>query len=102
HRIHVLCRAARPATSCLAYDVTRNVVGELVVDLAKTLDRSDAGLLLKFPQRRQPRVLIGINASLRHLPDVGLIDVLRPFGTPTNEDQAGAIKHCDADTGTVG
>jgi len=33
---------------------------------------------------------------------VGLIDVLRPFGTPTNEDQAGAIKHCDADTGTVG
>src|SRR6266478_6877526 len=94
--------AAIPAAPCLADDVARNVIGEPVVNLPETLDRSDAGLLIKFPQRRRPWVLIAIDAALRHLPDVGFVDVFGPFGTPADEDQAGAVEHHDADARTVG
>src|SRR5882762_4179853 len=48
-RIPLLGLAAIPAAPCLADDAARNVIGEPVVNLSETLDRSDAGLLIKFP-----------------------------------------------------
>src|SRR6266436_7387409 len=48
-RIPLLGLAAIPATPCLADDIARDVVGEPVVNLAETLDRADAGLLVEFP-----------------------------------------------------
>src|SRR5580700_8908049 len=74
-----------------ADDFARDVVGEPVRDFTEPLDRTDAGLLVEFAQARRPWVFAGIDAALRHLPDMGLVDVLGPLGTAADEDEAGRI-----------
>jgi len=72
-----------------------------VVDLPETRDRSDAGLLVKFPQRR------GHGSSPRSMPPCGSARrgfhrCVRPFGTPADEDRPALVEHHDADARTVG
>src|ERR1700756_906215 len=49
----------------------RNVIDQPVGDLAELLYRTDAGFLIEFALRRLPGILPGIDAALRHLPDMG-------------------------------
>src|SRR5579883_3053501 len=65
----------------------RNVVGQPVPDFAELLDRPDAGLLIELALGGFPGVLAGIDAALRHLPDVGFVDMLDAAGAATNEDE---------------
>src|SRR6202048_1067154 len=58
----------------------RNIVGQPVRDLAELLDRANAGFLVEFALGRRPGVLAGIDAALRHLPDVGFVEVLDAAG----------------------
>src|SRR5258708_25060464 len=66
-----------------------NVIDQPVRDLAELLDRADAGFLIEFPLCGGPGILAGIDAALRHLPNVGFVDMFDAAGAATNEDQPG-------------
>jgi len=85
-----------------AYYVSRNVIGEPFRYLAELLDRANIGLLVELPQRSRPWILAGIDAALRHLPYMGVVNVLRPVDAPANEDEALAIEHGHAGAGAIG
>src|SRR5437879_6083740 len=75
----------------LADDVARNVVGEPVRDLAELVDRADVGLLVQLAACRPPRVLAGVDAALRHLPDMNLVGMLGPVDAAADEDETLAV-----------
>src|SRR5262245_30328444 len=80
----------------------RDVVDQPVRDLAELLERADAGLLIKLALGRVPGVLAGIDAALRHLPDMVVVDMLDAAGAPADEDEPVAVEQHHADTGPVG
>ncbi len=82
--------------------VARNIVGQPLGNLAEALDRADIGFLAQLAQRRRPRVLAGIDAALRHLPDMPIIDVLGTIDAPADESEPGAIEHRQAGAGAIG
>ena len=76
-RVPFLRLAAIFAAPGLTYDLARNVVGEPFLDLTQFLDRLDVGFFVELAQRGRPRILAGVNAPLRHLPNMSLVDMLR-------------------------
>src|SRR5215470_2656426 len=80
----------------------RDVVDQPFGDLAELLHRSDAGLFIKLTLGRVPGVLAGIDAALRHLPDMVVVDMLDPAGAPADEDEPVTVEQHHADTGPVG
>src|SRR5215475_8934603 len=101
-RIPFLTLPAVFAAPSLAQDLARDVVAELFRDLVELFDRTDVGLLVEFAQRRGPGVLAAIDAALRQLPSVKLVDMLGPVDPAADEDAAGAIEHRGADARAVG
>src|SRR5262245_1357013 len=102
HREPFLGLPAISALPGLTHDIARNVVAEPVRDLGKLLDRVDIGLLVQLAQRSRPRVLARIDAALRQLPDMRVVDVLGPAQSLADEDAARAVEHHDADAGPIG
>src|SRR5262249_52750440 len=102
HREPFLRLSAIPALPGLTHDITRNIVVEPVRDLGKLLDRADIGLLVELAQRSRPRVLALIDAALRQLPGMGVVDVLGPAQALADEDAVSAVEHHDADAGPIG
>src|SRR5262249_60195600 len=90
------------AAPSVADDLARDVVTELVRDLAELFDRADIGFLIELAQRRRPRVLAAIDAALRQLPRVSDVDVLRPVEAAADEDAPLAVEFGHAGAGTVG
>ena len=86
----------------LADDLARDVVGQPIVDLAELLDRADVGLLVELAQRRRLWILALVDAALRHLPGMRLVDVLGPVDAPADEDAGLAVEHHHADAGAIG
>ena len=82
--------------------VRGNVVDQPVRDLAKLLDRADAGFLVQLALGRFPCILAGIDAALRHLPDMGFVDMLDAAGAASDEDQPVWVDQHHADAGSVG
>src|ERR1700733_3893609 len=70
----------------------RDVIGQPVRHLAELLDRADAGFLVELALGGFPGVLAGIDAALRHLPDMGIIDMLDAAGAAADEDTPGAVE----------
>ena len=101
-RVPSLTLPAVFAAPSLAEDLARDVVAEFFRDLVELFDRTDVGLLVKFAQRGGPGVLAAIDAALRQLPNMTLVDMLGPIDAAANEDTADAIEHRGADAGTVG
>src|SRR5437763_262842 len=65
-----------------------NVVAQPLRHLAELLDRADAGFLIEFALRRRPGILAGIDAALRHLPDMGFVDMFdTAAGAAADKDQ---------------
>ena len=87
-----VCPRYLPPQAC-ADDLARDVVGEPLVDLAELLDRADVGLLVELAQRRRPRVLALVDAALRHLPGVRVVDVFGPVEAAPDEHQTLAVEH---------
>src|SRR5262249_21052159 len=79
----------------------RDVIDQPVGHLAELLDRADAGLLVEFALGRLPGVLAGIDAALRHLPDMAVVDMLDARGAATDEDQPVLVAQHHADAGSV-
>src|SRR5258706_8641996 len=79
-----------------------NIIDQPLRDLAEFLDRTDAGFLIEFALRRRPGILAGIDAALRHLPDVGLVDMFDAAGAATDEDQPGCVDQHHADACSIG
>jgi hypothetical protein len=86
----------------LADDLARNVVDQPVVDRGQMLHRLDVGFFVKLAQGACVGVFAVVEAALRHLPDVGQIDMLGTIDAPADEDPAVAIDHGGADTVAVG
>ena len=86
----------------VAGDGFGNVIGQPVADLAELFDRANICFFIKLAQRRPIGVLIGIDAALRHLPDMRLVDVLQPFLAPADEDLALAVENGKAGAGAIG
>src|SRR5579872_131966 len=80
----------------------RDVVGQPVRDFAQLLDRADAGLLIELALGGFPGILAGIDAALRHLPDMGLVDMLDAARAATDEDQPLLVDQHHADAGSIG
>jgi hypothetical protein len=78
-----------------------NVVDQPIRNFAELLHRADAGFFVKLALGGFPGVLAGIDAALRHLPDVGFIDMFDAAGATANEDQPGRIDQHHADAGPV-
>ena len=93
--------AAIAPAPCLGGDIRRQVVGEPAARFRKQLDRPDAGLLGKLAQRGLERILAGVEAALRHLPDVREVDVLGPVEPAADEDAAITVEHHGADAGAI-
>ena len=91
-RIPFLLLPAILAAPGLTDDLAGNVVDEPLLDLAELLDRSDVGFFMQLAQRRRPRVLAGIDAPLRHLPDVDVIDVLGAVDATPDEDKPSPVE----------
>src|SRR5882724_4658183 len=100
-RVPLLRLAAIPALPGLAADLLRNVVDEPTPDLTELFDRLDAGLLVEFAQCRRIGFLAVIDAALRHLPDVGPVDVLGAVGAAADENKALAIDDTQAGAGAI-
>src|ERR1700678_213183 len=95
--IHLALRARKPqgepflglaavfAAPGVAGDLRRYVVVEPFRDFAETFDRADIGFLAQLAQSRRPRVLARIDAALRQLPDVRIVDVLGAADTAANK-----------------
>src|SRR5205085_4938669 len=64
-----------------------NVVDQPLRDLAKFLDRADAGFLIEFALGRLPRILAVIDTALRPLRDVSFDRVVNASGAATDEDE---------------
>src|SRR5262249_38034331 len=84
-----------------ANDLARDVVAEIFLDLAELFDRTDVGFLVKFAQRRRPGVLATVDAALRQLPGVSLVDMLGPVDAAADEHAPGAIDPRGADAGGI-
>src|SRR6266478_5764065 len=79
-----------------------NVIDQPVRDLAELLDRADTGFLVELALRGLPGVLAGIDAALRHLPNVGFVDVFDAAGAATDEDEPFRVDQHHADACSVG
>src|SRR5262249_33181312 len=90
------------AAPSVADDLARDVVTELVRDLAELFDGADVGFLVELAQRRRPRVLAAIDAALRQLPGVSVVDMLGPVEAAADEDAPLAVEYGHADAGTIG
>src|SRR5260221_11867737 len=93
-----------PAIAALpgaAGDGARNIVDQPVGDLAELLHRADAGFLVELALRRRPGIFAGIDATLRHLPDVGFIAMFDTAGPAADEDQPRCVDQHHADAGPV-
>src|SRR5262249_46121745 len=101
-RIPFLTLPAVLAAPGLADDLARNVVAELFLDFAELFDRADIGFLIELAWRRRPRVLAAIDAPLRQLPRVSVVDMLRPVDAAADEDAPLAVEYGHADAGTIG
>src|SRR5436309_1686504 len=101
-RVPLLRLPAEAALPGVLRDIGRQVVRQPFGDLAELLDRADVGLLAEFTQCRRPWVLALVDAALRHLPHMREVDVLRPLGTPPDEDESVAVEHHGADAGAIG
>src|SRR5258708_3135478 len=97
-----LALAAIAALPGAAGDRARNVVDQPVGDFAELLHRSNAGFFVKLAFGRGPGVLAGVDATLRHLPDMGFIDMLDSAGAATDEDQPRCVDQHHADACSVG
>src|SRR5262245_10470571 len=102
HRVPFLPLAAIASLPGAPRDCARDVVGQPAGNLAELLDRAHAGFLIELALGGFPGVLAGIDAALRHLPDMGLVDMLNASGAPADEDQPLLVEQHDADTGSVG
>src|SRR5262249_18482851 len=100
-RIPSLALPAVFAAPSVADDLARDVVTELFRDLAELFDRADIGFLVELTQRRRPRVLAAIDAALRLLPGVSVIDMLGPVEAAADEDTAFAVEDRHGDAGAV-
>src|SRR5207253_593750 len=101
HRVPFLPLPAIFALPGLPDDLARDVVGEPLLDLAELLDRADIGFLVKLAQRRGPSILARIDAALRHLPGMDIVDVFRPVDAAPDEHAAVAVEHHQPDAGAV-
>src|SRR6185312_1944864 len=80
----------------------RNVVDQPVTDFGELFDRADVGFFIELALGRMPNILAGIDAALRHLPDMRLIDMLDAAGAAPDEDQPVLVDQHDADAGSIG
>src|ERR1700756_5357179 len=102
HREPLLPLAAVASLPGAPGDRARNIVGEPLADLAELLDRADAGLFVELALGGLPKILAGVDAALRHLPDMGFVDMLDAAGASTDEDQPALVDQHHADAGPVG
>src|SRR5262245_47877543 len=100
-RIPSLALPAVFAAPSVADDLARDVVTELFRDLAELFDRADIGFLVELTQRRRPRVLAAIDAALRQLPGVSVIDMLGPVEAAADEDTAFAVEDRHGNAGAI-
>src|ERR1700733_1131282 len=101
HREPLLRLAAIFALPGLTDEVARNVVFEPVRDLADALDGADIGFFAQLALRRRPGLFAGIDAALRHLPDMGEVDMFRAADSPADEGKPIAIEQHHADAGPI-
>src|SRR3981189_2351743 len=80
----------------------RKVIDQPIRDLAELLHRADAGFLIEFALRRRPGILAGIDPALRHLPDVGFVDVFNTADVSTDEDESGWVDQHHTDACSIG
>src|SRR5258708_10001332 len=66
------------------------------------MDRADAGFLIEFALWGRPSIFAGIDAALRHLPNVRLVDVFDASGAATDEDKPGCVDQHHADACSIG
>ena len=92
-RIPLLLLAAIFALPCLFCDLAGQIVSEPLGDFAELLDGADAGFLVELAQGRFVCVLVFVDPALRHLPGVSCVNVLRPVGSPADEDKPGTVDH---------
>src|ERR1700712_4005337 len=102
HGKPLLALAAIAALPGATGNGARDVVDQPVRHLAELLDGAHAGLFIEFALSGFPGVLAGIDAALRHLPDMGLVDVLDAAGAATDEDQPGCVDQHHADACAIG
>src|SRR6266849_1388679 len=102
YRVPFLPLAAIAALPGAAGNGAWNVIDQPVRDLAELLDRTDTGFLVEFPLRGFPGVLAGIDAALRHLPNVGFVDVFDAAGAATDEDEPCRVDQHHADACSIG
>src|SRR6185312_15457779 len=102
HREPFLALAAIAALPGTPGDRARDVVDQPVADFGELLHRPHAGLHVELAAGGIPGVFAGIDAALRHLPDMGVVDMLDAAGTAADEDQPVAVDQHDADAGAIG
>src|ERR1700694_4020763 len=96
-RVPFLRLAAVAAAPCMGHELVRKIVAEPVAQLPEQLDRADVGLLAELAERRAEPILAPIEAALRHLPGMDLVDLLGAAGAPADECAAPAIEHHGGD-----
>src|SRR5882724_6135557 len=102
HREPLLSLSAIFAFPRLAHDLARDVVGDPVRDLGQLFHRADIGLLVELTPRRRPWLLPRVDAALRHLPGIGVVDVLGAAAALADKDTAAAVEHHDTDARPIG
>src|SRR4029079_17421670 len=96
-----LCSAVCAAPG-LFYDAARKIISQPIGNLTELLHGTNIGFLVQFAKRGLVWVLIFVNPALRHLPDVGRIDVFRTFGPSSNKNEPRIVEHHHAGAGAIG
>src|SRR3954469_3021274 len=79
-----------------------NVVDQPFRDFAELLHRLHAGLFIELALGGFPGILAGIDAALRHLPDMGFVDMLDAAGAAADEHQPLRVEQHHPDAGSIG
>ena len=83
-------------------DFRRDVVCEPFRNVTEALHRSHIRLFAQLAQSGWPRILAGIDAALRQLPNVGIVDVFGAADAAADKSVTGAIEHHEAGAKAVG
>src|SRR5262249_11760102 len=92
-RVPFLLLAAIFALPRLFCDLAGQIVGEPLGDFAKLLHGADAGFLVQLTQCSGVWVFVLVDPALRHLPDMGGVDMFGSIGSPADKDKPGTIDH---------
>src|SRR5262249_4764110 len=100
HREPLLALPAVAPAPGLGCQVARPIVTVPAGAFREDGDRGDPGLLLELAQRRGPRILIEVDAALRHLPPAaGAFGLARRVVASTDPNLAPSVEQHDAHAG---